>query len=304
MHMLVEKPISMRPAEEVERLAQVHAQLMNPNESLTCVYLSGIRKMGHHLVQRCRLLKGFAAPLPAAAAEIRGCAKCAQFAVSKSTVSDYKYLVMLHPQVLHELADEKKLVIAVGYMLRYNPAIEKAKELLNEVCFWCPSSNSMTFSVQCCSRRHCVSSHITSFTLAMATRQHSLDVTMWAYRQNTHQVYGFMLWALHLSIDVFLALIPFHVSRTALLALLFSKGQTVICLQCPSFVSIAAGPARDIHRGALQLHLQQHLQVAVVAHAAERWLHRGAGHALCGRHALPVGLGAAEGLHSRCCSRP
>ncbi|BDA44533.1 Uncharacterized protein UNK4.17 [Coccomyxa sp. Obi] len=57
MHMLVEKPISMRPAEEVERLAQV----------------------------------------------------------------------------LHEVADEKKLVIAVGYMLRYNPAIETAKALLKEL---------------------------------------------------------------------------------------------------------------------------------------------------------------------------
>lgn len=42
-------------------------------------------------------------------------------------------------QVLHELADEKKLVIAVGYMLRYNPAIETARALLKEVCLWCPS---------------------------------------------------------------------------------------------------------------------------------------------------------------------
>ncbi len=32
------------------------------------------------------------------------------------------------------MADEKKLVIAVGYMLRYNPAIETAKALLKEVC--------------------------------------------------------------------------------------------------------------------------------------------------------------------------
>ncbi|KAK9908431.1 hypothetical protein WJX75_007736 [Coccomyxa subellipsoidea] len=57
MHLLVEKPISMRPAEEVERLAEV----------------------------------------------------------------------------LHEMADERKLVIAVGYMLRYNPAIETAKALLKEL---------------------------------------------------------------------------------------------------------------------------------------------------------------------------
>ena len=28
IHMLVEKPISMRPAEEVNRLAQVHTQLL------------------------------------------------------------------------------------------------------------------------------------------------------------------------------------------------------------------------------------------------------------------------------------
>lgn len=42
-------------------------------------------------------------------------------------------------QVLHELADEKKLVIAVGYMLRYNPAIETAKALLKEVLFLFPS---------------------------------------------------------------------------------------------------------------------------------------------------------------------
>jgi hypothetical protein len=31
------------------------------------------------------------------------------------------------------MADERKLVIAVGYMLRYNPAIETAKALLKEV---------------------------------------------------------------------------------------------------------------------------------------------------------------------------
>ncbi len=61
----------------------------------------------------------------------------------------------------------------------------------------------------------------------------------------------------------------------------------------------AAGPAGEIHCGALQLHLQQHLQVAVVAHAAERGLYRGAGHALCGRHAVPVAVGAGQGLHPR-----
>lgn len=36
-------------------------------------------------------------------------------------------------QVLDEIGEEKKLVIAVGYMLRYNPAIETAKALLKEV---------------------------------------------------------------------------------------------------------------------------------------------------------------------------
>lgn len=45
-------------------------------------------------------------------------------------------------QELQNLADEKNLVIAVGYMLRYNAAIEKAKELLEEVCLCCPNQES------------------------------------------------------------------------------------------------------------------------------------------------------------------
>ena len=32
------------------------------------------------------------------------------------------------------MAEENDLVLAVGYMLRYNAAIEKAKKLLEEVC--------------------------------------------------------------------------------------------------------------------------------------------------------------------------
>lgn len=80
--------------------------------------------------------------------------------------------------------------------------------------------------------------------------------------------------------------------------------QTIISLHRPLFVSNAAGPAGDVHRGPLQLHLQQHLQAAVVAHLAERRLHCGAGHALCGRHAVLVGLGAGQELHPRGCGRP
>ena len=36
-------------------------------------------------------------------------------------------------QELERIADEQSLIIAVGYMLRYNPAIEAAKALLEEV---------------------------------------------------------------------------------------------------------------------------------------------------------------------------
>ncbi len=36
-------------------------------------------------------------------------------------------------QELERIADEQSLIIAVGYMLRYNPAIETAKALLEEV---------------------------------------------------------------------------------------------------------------------------------------------------------------------------
>ena len=36
-------------------------------------------------------------------------------------------------QELEKIGEEQSLVIAVGYMLRYNPAIETAKALLEEV---------------------------------------------------------------------------------------------------------------------------------------------------------------------------
>ena len=36
-------------------------------------------------------------------------------------------------QELEKIGEEQSLVIAVGYMLRYNPAIEAAKALLEEV---------------------------------------------------------------------------------------------------------------------------------------------------------------------------
>ena len=36
-------------------------------------------------------------------------------------------------QELEKIGEEQSLIIAVGYMLRYNPAIETAKTLLEEV---------------------------------------------------------------------------------------------------------------------------------------------------------------------------
>lgn len=36
-------------------------------------------------------------------------------------------------QELERIGNEQSLIIAVGYMLRYNPAIETAKALLKEV---------------------------------------------------------------------------------------------------------------------------------------------------------------------------
>ena len=36
-------------------------------------------------------------------------------------------------QELERIGNEQSLIIAVGYMLRYNPAIEAAKALLKEV---------------------------------------------------------------------------------------------------------------------------------------------------------------------------
>ena len=39
-------------------------------------------------------------------------------------------------QVLDQVADEKSLIIAVGYMLRSSPAVVAAKQLMKEVgCF-------------------------------------------------------------------------------------------------------------------------------------------------------------------------
>ena len=37
-------------------------------------------------------------------------------------------------QELDRIGEEQSLVIAVGYMLRYNPAINAAQALLKEVC--------------------------------------------------------------------------------------------------------------------------------------------------------------------------
>ena len=39
----------------------------------------------------------------------------------------------LHLQVLDQVADEKSLIIAVGYMLRSSPAVVAAKRLMQEV---------------------------------------------------------------------------------------------------------------------------------------------------------------------------
>ena len=37
-------------------------------------------------------------------------------------------------QVLDQIAEDKKLIIAVGYMLRSSPAVVAAKQLMKEVC--------------------------------------------------------------------------------------------------------------------------------------------------------------------------
>lgn len=38
-------------------------------------------------------------------------------------------------QVLDQVADERNLIIAVGYMLRSSPAVVAAKQLMREVCY-------------------------------------------------------------------------------------------------------------------------------------------------------------------------
>lgn len=42
---------------------------------------------------------------------------------------------MYGAQVLDQVADEKSLIIAVGYMLRSSPAVVAAKQLMKEVGF-------------------------------------------------------------------------------------------------------------------------------------------------------------------------
>ena len=39
----------------------------------------------------------------------------------------------MYTQVLDQVADEKSLIIAVGYMLRSSPAVVAAKQLMKEV---------------------------------------------------------------------------------------------------------------------------------------------------------------------------
>lgn len=41
--------------------------------------------------------------------------------------------VCVHMQVLDQVADEKSLIIAVGYMLRSSPAVVAAKQIMDEV---------------------------------------------------------------------------------------------------------------------------------------------------------------------------
>ena len=55
-------------------------------------------------------------------------------------------------QVLDQVADEKSLIIAVGYMLRSSPAVVAAKQIMNEVtlCDILPASTT----VVCGSARH------------------------------------------------------------------------------------------------------------------------------------------------------
>ena len=50
-------------------------------------------------------------------------------------------------QELERIANEQSLIIAVGYMLRYNPAIEAAKALLEEVRLT-TSSNDSTYGTR------------------------------------------------------------------------------------------------------------------------------------------------------------
>lgn len=106
LHMLIEKPISMRPAEEVGRLAKVCPAIPLPGKSLNCpcimyAHLPGIDQnmLDEHALQACCL--------------------------------SWRHPICM--QELDRIGKEQSIVIQVGYMLRYNPAIEAAKELLQQV---------------------------------------------------------------------------------------------------------------------------------------------------------------------------
>ena len=53
-------------------------------------------------------------------------------------------------QTLDQIADEKKLIIAVGYMLRSSPAVTKAKQLMQEVRCKSHCCAVLSCAVLCC----------------------------------------------------------------------------------------------------------------------------------------------------------
>lgn len=120
MHLLVEKPISMRPAEEVHRLAKVLPVIL----IYTLVHFTTLTTHVLHCLHHWYGTN---------ATSMLGEVQCYSNSIW------HRYLKgSCCQQELDKLRKEKGLTIAVGYMLRYNPAIEAAQALLKEVLHFLP----------------------------------------------------------------------------------------------------------------------------------------------------------------------